>query len=438
MVKRRKVDRRMVIISLDAVGARDLAYLKTLPNFQKLRAQSGYCDHVESVYPSITYPAHTSIVTGKKPLHHGVVNNLQLQPGRKSPDWMWQKHFIHGKTLYEAAAEKGYVTASILWPVTGKSRIRYCVPEIFANHWWQSQVMVSATNGPVLYQIELLKKFGHLMDGIKQPQLDNFVYAAADYTIRKYDPQLFLIHLTDVDTNRHLYGLDAPQIKEALDRHDERLGGICRALAETGDMEKTTIVVLGDHCQMDTHTVLYPNYYLKKAGLIRATADGKIKDYDFIAQHCDGSCYIYAGKKMKKQMTIMSAEEKEAVMKHLRSCLQKIPHLHEIFSRKHAAALGADGDCICMLEAEPGYYFQNGMEKPQEEVGQMQGERMLATHGYLPALPEYETFFMMSGYGVSQGEIPKMYLWDEGPTLASVLGVDLPDTDGKIIEQLLK
>ena len=86
MVKRRKVDRRMVVISLDAVGARDLAYLKTLPNFQKLRAQSGYCDHVESVYPSITYPAHTSIVTGKKPLHHGVVNNLRLQPGRKSPD----------------------------------------------------------------------------------------------------------------------------------------------------------------------------------------------------------------------------------------------------------------------------------------------------------------------------------------------------------------
>ena len=159
MVKRRKVDRRMVIISLDAVGARDLAYLKTLPNFQKLHTQSGYCDHVESVYPSITYPAHTSIVTGKKPLHHGVVNNLRLQPGRKSPDWMWQKHFIHGKTLYEAAAEKGYVTASILWPVTGKSGIRYCVPEIFANHWWQSQVMVSATNGPVLYQIELLKKF---------------------------------------------------------------------------------------------------------------------------------------------------------------------------------------------------------------------------------------------------------------------------------------
>lgn len=65
MVKRRKVDRRMVVISLDAVGARDLAYLKTLPNFQKLREQSGYCDHVESVYPSITYPAHTSIVTGK-------------------------------------------------------------------------------------------------------------------------------------------------------------------------------------------------------------------------------------------------------------------------------------------------------------------------------------------------------------------------------------
>ena len=77
------------------------------------------------------------------------------------------------------------------------------------------------------------------------------------------------------------------------------------------------------------------------------------------------------------------------------------------------------------------------MEIPQEDVGQMQGVRMLATHGYLPALPEYETFFMMSGYGLSQGEIPKMYLWDDRPTLASVLGVDLPDSDGKNREKLL-
>ena len=106
MVKRRKVDRRMVVISLDAVGARDLAYLKTLPNFQKLRAQSGYCDHVESVYPSITYPAHTSIVTGKKPLHHGVVNNLQLQPGRKSPDWMWQSILSMGRLCMKLRQKK--------------------------------------------------------------------------------------------------------------------------------------------------------------------------------------------------------------------------------------------------------------------------------------------------------------------------------------------
>ena len=58
----------MIVISLDAVGTEDLPYLKTLPNFSRFWRDAAVCEQVRSVYPSLTYPAHTSIITGKYPL----------------------------------------------------------------------------------------------------------------------------------------------------------------------------------------------------------------------------------------------------------------------------------------------------------------------------------------------------------------------------------
>ena len=72
-----------MIVSFDAVGAKDLEYLQTLPNFQRFFEQAALCSHVNSVCPSLTYPAHTSIVTGRMPKNHGIVNNTKIQPNRK-------------------------------------------------------------------------------------------------------------------------------------------------------------------------------------------------------------------------------------------------------------------------------------------------------------------------------------------------------------------
>lgn len=442
MVKRRLDGQRMIVVSLDAVGSRDLEYMRSLPNFKKLWEQSAYCDHVKSVYPSITYPAHCSIVTGQKPGRHGVINNIRIQPQRnEKEDWLWQRRYIKTDTIYDLARKNGWKTASLLWPVTAQSKIKYCVPEIFPNRDWQNQVMISAVSGPIFYQIELLKKFGHLLDGLNQPNLDDFVTEAAEYTIRKYNPDLFMIHLTDVDTHRHNYGLDAPQVVEAMQRHDVRLGRFLKVLEETGDMEKTTVVVLGDHCQIDTHTAVYPNYYLRQMGLLRVSDDGEIADYDFYAQHCDGCCYIYPSRKVAKILRAGRSKEREAMMVSLREGLKKIPKemISRIIPRREARILGADGDCVCMLEAVPGYYFQNGFEKPCEKVEEMTEHAMLATHGYLPDLAVYETFFMMSGYRVAKGQrAEEMRLWDEGPTLAEILGISLGDTDGVIKNELLR
>lgn len=54
-----------VVISLDALGSADLAArLQFLPNIASLIAGGTWVKEVKGVYPSITYPSHTSIITG--------------------------------------------------------------------------------------------------------------------------------------------------------------------------------------------------------------------------------------------------------------------------------------------------------------------------------------------------------------------------------------
>lgn len=124
---------KMLVISLDAVGSGDIEKAMELPGFARFFDGASRCMSVHSVYPSITYPAHTSIVTGRYPVHHGIVDNTKIQPNRKSPDWYWQRKYIRGTTLYDEALKQGMTVAALLWPVTARSKITWNLPEIFAK-----------------------------------------------------------------------------------------------------------------------------------------------------------------------------------------------------------------------------------------------------------------------------------------------------------------
>ena len=149
--RQRTIQNPMVVISLDAVGTRDLPFLKSLPNFGRFWEEAAVCERVKTVYPSLTYPAHTSIVTGMYPDTHGIVNNLQIQPEREKPDWFWQRRYVQAETLYDQVRKRGGTAASLLWPVTGGAKIRFNLPEILPNRPWQTQTMVSCLNGSPLY-----------------------------------------------------------------------------------------------------------------------------------------------------------------------------------------------------------------------------------------------------------------------------------------------
>lgn len=421
--------KRLYIISLDAFGDSDLQYAATLPHFRKIMERSAQVTGVESVYPSLTYIAHTSIATGMNPNNHGIINNTHLNPKRKSPDWYWYAKEIKAPTFFDVAKAAGYTTGALLWPVTGRSRsIDYNLVEIFPNRFWQNQMMVSAYASTFRYALAMERRHGHLRKGIRQPELDDFITAAAEDTILNSKPDLFAIHLVDLDSMRHRYGVNSQEAKKAIGRMDRRLGVILAAMEKAGIAEETVLAILGDHYQLDTHTVLRPNHLFRKKGWLTSDNKGRITSWKVLLKAADGAAYVYC-----KDPSV-SAEDIREVLSSLDARIERI------YSSKEAAALGADPTCFLMVEAKKGYYFSDEMNQPyMESTGkQVQRKLLRGSHGYHPGKPNYTTMFLLSGPGINpEARLSHARLIDEGPTFLRAIGLRYPSqTDGKVLDAL--
>lgn len=426
----------LIVISFDCLSSLDFPALEKLPHFQEFLQDSSFSKNVETIYPSVTYPCHATIVTGKYPNRHGVINNTFLQPGRSSPDWYWHRRHVNGTTLYDEAKKAGLKTAALLWPVTAKARIDYNMPEIFANRSWHHQIAVSLWNGSPLFQLEMNHHFGHIRNGLNQPELDDFVLESTVRTIQTKKPNLMLIHFTDLDTQRHYHGFSSEEAHAAIVRHDVRLGRIMQALKESNLYNDTTIIALGDHSALDETKAVKLNVLLRERGLIQVDNRGKVIDWRAYCKSCDGSAYIYLKDESDTKTKIMVQELLHELLQNESNGIEKV------LNKEETIATGADSSSLFMIEARRGYYFKEQLDGAYIDTitttDVEEKKYTWASHGYSPEKENYTTLFIAKGKGIRKNlVIPSMDLVDEGPTFARLLGLDLGETDGRAIEEIL-
>lgn len=424
----------VIVISFDAVSEEDLEFLSKQPNFSKLIKNGALIKNVESVYPSLTYPAHATIVTGKYPKNHGVINNTVLDFKNDNPDWYWYRKYIKGDTIFDLAEKSGMKTCSILWPVTARSKITYNMPEIFCTKKYDNQILKSALAGSKIYQVNMNKRFGYLRQGMEEPYLDNFATEVAKKTIRELKPNLILLHLIDTDSQKHKYGIKNKEVIESLKRHDERLGEIIESLKLAGIYEDSTIIALGDHSQINVNNVIKLNSILMKNDLINVNGN-KIKSYKAIAKSCDGSSYIY----LKNKNDVETRKKVRDILNELKNKYSNV--IEEVYNNEEIKNLGADINASFMIEAKRGYYFIDDFLGEAIEVIDESSKikhKLRASHGYLPSRDNYKTFFIAYGKTIKKGVVlEEGKLINHGPTIAKLLDIDLRDCDGIVEERIL-
>src|SRR5580692_3260257 len=125
----------LLVISLD--GMRPDYVLKAdehglkIPHLRRMLAEGAHATGVRGVLPTVTYPSHTTILTGVWPAKHGIYTNTTFDPlGTNFEGWYWYSEDIAVPTLWDAAAQAGMAVGSVSWPVSvGAKAIRYNIPE---------------------------------------------------------------------------------------------------------------------------------------------------------------------------------------------------------------------------------------------------------------------------------------------------------------------
>lgn len=425
---------KLVVISLDSMGFRDLNELQELtPNLVKLMKKGTWVKRVQGIFPTLTYPSHTSIITGQYPAIHGIVNNTKIQPRRKSPDWYWYRKDIKAAPLYDVARKAGMTTAAFLWPVTAGSKIDYNLAEIFPNRIWTNQALVSLKASSPWFLIYLNHRFGKLRRGIKQPWLDDFVTACAVDTLKRQQPDLTLIHLVDMDSMRHRYGVRSAQAQHALQRLDGRVARIIQATKDAGTYDQTNFVVLGDHYQINVNKMIHLNMLFAQHGLLTPLKGKSTYKNNWLAtaKTCDGETYVYTHGHVN--------------LGKLKQKIAGVEGIERIYDGAEAVKRGADPACTFLVEAKAGYYFTDEVNRPAivenvdpDSIGTP--DRYQGVHGYGPDKPDYFTTAIFAGPAVNKGNVVAgAHLVDEGPTFARLLGLHYPSpTAGQVIPGVVK
>ena len=78
---------KLIILSADAMVTEDLELFSSLPGYQKYLANGCMVRKVRSIYPTVTYPCHTTMMTGNYPNRHGVTSNFKLDIHEKPTPW---------------------------------------------------------------------------------------------------------------------------------------------------------------------------------------------------------------------------------------------------------------------------------------------------------------------------------------------------------------
>lgn len=421
-------NRHVLVISVDGLGANLYAQLAPkvrVPNLQRLRAEGSYAEGVIGVYPSVTYASHTTIVTGRMPAEHGIYSNLSSrQAGQNPNDWFWFSKAIKVPTLWDEARRNHLTTGSVFWPVTAGAPIEWDIPEIWDPRKGEVgdplYVAKYATPG-ILFQ-------ALLEIGPPPPGTDEDITRTrlATFLLKKYKPNLLLVHLTSLDGAEHGHGPQSPEAAATLANEDNLVGDLLEALKESGLEKSTDVFIVSDHGFLTVLNEISPNVLLAKAGLLATDKGGSVTGGKVATVSNGGSFFIYwpEGQDLR-------AEVDEA-LKPLRD--QGV--LWGIFNRSALRELGAEPAAQLALEAAEGWSFSS--RASGAVVSKMNAPS--GTHGYLPSRSGLEASFVAWGPEIRAGvNLHRIRMTAVGPTILKVMGIQDPQfSDEPALADILK
>ena len=391
------------------------------PNVQQMARDGAHAEGVRGVFPTVTYPSHTTIVTGALPARHGIYYNRPFEPAGQSGEWYWHESAIQVPTLWDAVRAAGRRTAAISWPVTVGAPVDWLIPEVYSLDPDSDRLLpMREGSTPGLWQELEREATGRLnLRNYSAAYItrDDTTGVIAAYVLETHRPALLALHLITTDSAQHAHGRESDRARRAVAAADRAIGAVRDATERAGILERSAFVVTGDHGFVDLHTQVMPNVWLAEAGLHGTEPDRGEWRATFYPS--GGATFLHLRDAADK-------EALEAVRGILADLPQTVRRLFRVVERDALDQAGAAPGARLALTGNLGVSF--GADAAGDAIRPTDG----GAHGFFPTdFPEILTGFVGWGAGFESGRtVHRMALTDVADLIAMLLDVDFESPDG--------
>jgi len=416
-----KKDRIVVVMSLDGFPAYALKDPRLpIPTLRKLAREGVVADSMQPVNPTVTWPNHTTIVTGVEPSAHKVLfNGLLTFPKKDSPPkiepWRDKNSMVHSPTVYDVAHDAGLTTAQVDWvAIYDAKTIDWKFPELPDPDGEIEQALIA--DGIVT--AEQLKTF----EDSSQAWQDEIWTDAAVKILIEHRPNLLLLHLLTLDDVNHAYGPMNQASLTAMAYLDSQVNRILQVLERPDFATRSTLIIVSDHGFRAYRRAIHANSLLQEKGIV-TLVNGGFKG-DAFAVPEGGIAMVY----------VTNQASKSRLITKMKSIYSRAEGIENIYQVEDFASLGlptpkdSNQAPDLILAAKPGYFFSGdpGKQFVTDAVG--------GTHGYLNSDPQMQAIFLAWGVGIPRGiQLGSITNRDVAPTIAKLLGLALDTAQGRAI-----
>jgi predicted AlkP superfamily pyrophosphatase or phosphodiesterase len=411
-----------------------------IPAIQSLLKKGSHAVGIESVFPSLSNPAHASIITGTLPADHGITSDAPLN--KLLVDRPRTPHSpadtIKSDAIWDVTKRANLVTAAVGFPLTEGASIDLNLPVVvqeFDDQATQTGTRSYSTppnlRNEVLSALSAESKAGKInkkvWNHIVRSQ-DLFKASASAYLIKKYRPNLLLVNFTSFEMVQRKFGVLSDESIASIELIDEFIGQVVAAATQSGLGNDTTFILVSDSGAARVEREFRPNVALARKGFLEVGDNGRIVSWRAVAQGFGGSAAIFLRDPQEEGL----AREVEAVF---REQFEKPDSpIWRIISKRDAARLGADPQASFYLDAAP-----SNVMTSSAEGSMITGAGDRAARGHSPSRSEMRSAFIISGKGVKAGAVIEYArLIDIAPTISNLFGLEMKTARGRVLKEVFE
>jgi alkaline phosphatase D len=359
-----------------------------LPNFRRATAR-GTRAAMTPVFPSLTFPNHLSLVTGRYPDGHGIVANTFYDPHRdhtyslSDPVAVGDGTWYRCEPLWVTAERQGMVAACYFWP--------------------GSEAAINGVRPTIAMEYSSTVPNEDRVRGVLE-------WLALPAERR---PHVITLYFSELDYISHRTSLVSPDIERAAQSLDRSLGLLMDGVGAMPIADRVHFVLTSDHGMVETGAdrTLRIERLLDLAG-VRVAFSGPVTSL-----HTGGDA-------VRARAT---RDRLNATLTHGKAYVRE-----ELPSRFHYRSDPRGGDVVVVMEE--GWLLHPAGAGPFPDHYGM--------HGWDPALPSMKALFLVTGPRIRAGaSIPEVRNVDVYPFLTELLGLtaaeDIDGQPGAIARQVI-